>query len=69
MRAQGRAEPRAKAQRWAGHGGRGSRTGAHCAGMERLREAAGSQTQKGLRYHVGELGLYPPGFGGSIEGV
>lgn len=22
-----------------------------------------------LRYHVEELGLYPPGFGGSIEGV
>lgn len=34
----GRAEPPAKAQRWAGHGGAGLKDGAHCARMERLRE-------------------------------
>lgn len=31
--------------------------------------AGGGQTQKDLKYHVEELGLYPPGFGGSTEGV
>lgn len=69
MSVQGRAEPRAKAQRWAGHGGAGFKDGCRLLQWKDCVRVGGRQTQKDLRYHVKELGLYPPGFAGSIEGV